>query len=176
MQYLSCYIVNSVILFLLIKELSMIEFKGELSKELKKIISRRLNTATYVALLLTSIVIALPLALIIKWPYSLGIIIGTAFMWIVFVIYGLIGKKAFPQRIYIEVEDEIITLDRGINSHYASLSDVKEVIDNGTWYDIKFYYCARKLNMDCICQKDLLTQGTIEQFEELFKDVLVRKS
>ena len=153
----------------------MIEFKGELSKELKKIIARRLNTASYVSLLIASIVIALPLALIISWPYSLIVIIGTAYMWIVLFISSLICKKAFPQRIYIEVEDEIITLDRGINTHYASLSDVKEVIDNGTWYDIKFYYCARELNRDCICQKDLLTQGTIEQFEELFDDVLVRK-
>ena len=39
----------------------------------------------------------------------------------------------------------------------------------GTWYKIKFNL---KFNMYFVCQKDLLVEGTLEEFEEIFKDKL----
>lgn len=54
-----------------------------------------------------------------------------------------------------------------------SPDDVKKVIDKGDFYDILFYFPNRWTN--CICQKDLIVEGTIEEFEKLFEDKIVRK-
>ncbi|MDE6201764.1 MAG: hypothetical protein K2M47_07840 [Clostridiales bacterium] len=51
--------------------------------------------------------------------------------------------------------------------------DVKKVIDYGEWYHMVFYFPHKIVYY--VCQKDLITEGTIEEFEEYFKDKLVRK-
>lgn len=43
----------------------------------------------------------------------------------------------------------------------------------GEFYDIIFYFSNKVLN--CICQKDLIVEGTMEEFEKLFEDKIVRK-
>ena len=49
------------------------------------------------------------------------------------------------------------------------IENVESVVDYGSYYDIKN---PRHI----FCQKDLLTQGTLEDFEKLFADKLVRKT
>ena len=51
--------------------------------------------------------------------------------------------------------------------------DVKKVIDKGNFYIILFYFPHKDVNF--ICQKDLIVEGTIEEFEELFEGKIVRK-
>ncbi len=58
-------------------------------------------------------------------------------------------------------------------SETKNLSNVKKVVDMGEWYKIYFYF-PYKSNL-FICQKDLLVKGTIEEFEELFSDKIIRK-
>ena len=54
-----------------------------------------------------------------------------------------------------------------------SLEDVKKVIDYGTFYVINFYFGGVYSG---ICQKDLLIEGGLEEFEKLFEDKLVRQT
>ena len=53
------------------------------------------------------------------------------------------------------------------------LSDVKQVRDFGAFYDVVFPF--GKYSEKFVCQKDLLTIGTIEDFEKLFEGRIVRK-
>ena len=58
--------------------------------------------------------------------------------------------------------------------HWVKMVDnVAQVIDWGAWYEIKFIPSEK--NPRFICQKDLLTVGTIEDFEKLFEGKLIRK-
>ena len=50
---------------------------------------------------------------------------------------------------------------------------MKKIIDEGDWYQIIFYF-PHKVG-DCICQKDLITQGSIGEFEEMLKGLIIRK-
>jgi len=50
---------------------------------------------------------------------------------------------------------------------------VKKVYDYGEFYFISFYF--GKISCYFICQKSLLTQGTIEDFEKLFDGKIVKK-
>lgn len=80
--------------------------------------------------------------------------------------YGLI----LPQMISI---DSSVLCSSGV-SYYETrkLDDVKKVVDYGEWYRIFFYFPYRSMRF--VCQKDLIIEGTIEEFEELFADKMVR--
>lgn len=78
-------------------------------------------------------------------------------------------KKTLPKR--LTIEDSIIDIDCEAHSFYRSLDDVKKVVDMGAWYHIKFYFPHG--NIYFVCQKDLITKGSIEEFEKLFEDKIV---
>lgn len=54
-----------------------------------------------------------------------------------------------------------------------SVELVRKVYDYGEFYFISFRF--GKISCYFICQKSLLTQGTIEDFEKLFDGKIVRK-
>ena len=73
----------------------------------------------------------------------------------------------------------VISDDRTIASHgekfhlICSIDDVTMVVDMGEWYHISF---GKMLGSGrFVCQKDLLVQGTIEDFEKMFEGKLIRK-
>ena len=50
-------------------------------------------------------------------------------------------------------------------------SSIKKIIDYGEWYKIAFSH--EKQDDSFVMQKNLITHGTIEEFEQLFKDKIV---
>ena len=76
-----------------------------------------------------------------------------------------------PKRIYTEEDTIVCVADKYVE--YRLLSDVKQVRDFGEFYEIIFPF--GKISEKYICQKDLLTIGTIEDFEKLFEGKIVRK-
>ena len=76
-----------------------------------------------------------------------------------------------PKRIYTEEDTIVCVADKYVE--YRLLSDVKQVRDFGEFYEIIFPF--GKISDKFICQKDLLTIGTIEDFEKLFEGKIVRK-
>jgi len=73
----------------------------------------------------------------------------------------------------VSIEDEFIECEN--EQEYANnrLDDVKNVVDLGDWYIVRFYF---PINLRWfICQKDLIVEGTIEDFEKLFEGKIVRK-
>ena len=53
-----------------------------------------------------------------------------------------------------------------------SINDVKKVIDHGEYYELCFSF--GKLSDKFICQKNLITKGTIQEFETLFSGKITR--
>lgn len=82
------------------------------------------------------------------------------------------SKDAFPKRIVIDGNH--IT---SISNRFAdtkSIADIKAVYDHGTFYELTFP--IGKLSNQFFCQKDLLIQGTLVEFENLFSDRIIRKT
>ena len=73
----------------------------------------------------------------------------------------------------ITIEDDKIVRSGFQSYRLVNIQDIKEIWDMGSFYAIIFYFP----NMDrrFICQKDLLVEGTIEEFEQLFEGLIVRK-
>lgn len=76
-----------------------------------------------------------------------------------------------PNNVYI-VGDEIVSKSERFSCSNL-VESVTKVEDYGEFYFLKFDYSHRCGRF--ICQKDLITQGTIEEFEEIFKDKIVRE-
>ena len=52
------------------------------------------------------------------------------------------------------------------------IGEIETVVDYGEWYQIYFNIGFRNNYM--ICQKDLIVKGTLEEYEKLFGDKIVR--
>ena len=85
-------------------------------------------------------------------------------------------RKLISYPFLISFDTEIISitmksiLRKFSKNHELSISSTKAVEDYGDF----FYVITDEGSV--LCQKDLINEGTIEQFEELFKDKIVRLS
>ena len=77
-------------------------------------------------------------------------------------------KKPFNVKITVG-EDEVIYEHESVYNSYA-INEVEEVIEYEEYYHILF----NNFNKNYVCQKDLLTKGTIEEFEALFEGKITR--
>ena len=71
-------------------------------------------------------------------------------------------EKITPQKVYIENDMIVSKSNAAVDTRF--MKDVKEVRD----YDEFYYFVFKVYSYRFVCQKDLLTQGTIEEFESLF--------
>lgn len=159
-----------------------IEFNGDVSKECKNVFLKRFNRDNVWLSLTTGMVVGVP-ALIVYlcerrlWfflLFSCGVFILTFLMTFPFINPQKKNLESnLPTR--IEITDGIIIKDGNGESNHAEreICFVKKVVDEGDWYNIIFYF-PHKLSC-CICQKNLLVKGTIEEFEEFFEGKIVRK-
>ena len=76
--------------------------------------------------------------------------------------------KIIPYKIVVS-KNTITRLDTMFNKSFYT-KDVKKVLVADEYYELKLPLSR------CICQKSLLTKGTLEEFEEIFKDKLVYKN
>ena len=83
-------------------------------------------------------------------------------------------KESMPSTILIDMDEQTIeTMGNGkICYKCHKIQDVKKILDYGEFYAIIFYF--PNADRRFICQKDYIVQGTIEEFEQLFKGKIVR--
>lgn len=157
----------------------MIEFKGVLSEKTSKFLSRKtIQTGVFVMSITFGIVLIFILYLCFLVDYWY-IFLGYVFVYMVTTFAGCLiwkssktQKKCTPKKIIIN-EHEIICYTAN-NTIIQSFDDLKQVIDYGDWYFLDFV-TGRK-SIEFICQKDLICNGTLEDFEEMFKNKMVRKN
>lgn len=81
----------------------------------------------------------------------------------------------YPKRVTIEsdLEDGLIETTflnrKDGKTMYTDIGSIVKVVDYGN-----FYYLRPRVGR-YFCQKDLLTEGTLEEFEKLFEEIIVRK-
>lgn len=78
-------------------------------------------------------------------------------------------KEIVPKRIYVDGESLVCISDK--NAESRLVSDVKRVTDFGEFYEIAFPF--GKISANFICQKNLLSKGSLEDFETLFDGEIV---
>lgn len=159
-----------------------IRFEGEISQESKKVVLKQNHKIANIAGIIVLLILS---PFLLFFGYKVGLLIFfvpfvilLALFVVILAIFPQINispkdmEKYYPLLVII-TEDEISFENESFESYCCKkLADIKRVEDCGNFYYLKFYY---PFNHNCVCQKDLITLGTIEEFEEMFKDKIVRK-
>lgn len=154
----------------------MIEFRGRISGAAEKrfIQKERLLGQN---LLLFSMLVFLPIFIVfaIRTQYWALIFayVGLAIAVLIIVRLPFATKNSIaytPTRIYTE-EECIISVGEKYEETKL-ISDVSVVRDHGNFYELVFPF--GNVSNRFICQKDLLTQGTLAEFEALFEGKIER--
>ena len=157
----------------MIERKKMIVFSGYVNKNTLKYIYNKMIKMGWIAGLAEFIIIGIPCVLIGLvfefWIFSILVVL--LLLPLTLLIAWSDRKGQLPYLIRIEKNEIYVEIGRGAGSR--TLDDIKVILDYGEFYDIIFYFPNKLLN--CICQKDLIVQGTIKEFEELFEDKIVRK-
>ena len=150
----------------------MIRFYGEINNESQKFIAKKMLRLGLYTMIVLLIVVGFPsiLAGVFFDIWFFTIFAGMGMLVALFLSYYT-RKDYYPNLITIDNNQICAEIGKGMATR--TFDDVKQIIDYGEFYDIIFYFPNKVLN--CICQKDLIQEGTIEDFEELFKDYIVRK-
>jgi len=152
----------------------MIKFQGELSQECKKwFLKREFKAYLIVTCILSLIFAVINIIIALLWDLI-------ALLFLILPIYCIVVLGAIFRKYVIKRVPSVITIDDGYiegkneqEEAYSNLDYVKRIIDFGAWYCFEFYF-PHKIRW-FICQKDLLVEGTIEEFEQLFEGKIIRK-
>lgn len=156
--------------------MEMIEFKGNLSEAARNFILRQNQRgALFISLFaLTPFIVAnLCLALFEDMLFLMFLP-----CWILFIVLSYLikpkGKKLEDMMTNrVVIEEACLERESSAEYNHTEIEDIKKIIDYGEFYKIVFYFPS--MNSRFICQKDLITQGSIEEFEERFSDKIIRK-
>ena len=155
----------------------MIEFTGQISGQCKKfILKRQVRNQTIASAISCLLAAPFVIAMSVYIDKLFSIFFIPLFMLISFSLIKPSNKtqKTFlPIRVYIDLEEEIVVRVTENNKVDLSLSSVKRIEDYGDWYYFVFNYDSRDPYF--ICQKELLSLGTIEEFERLFEGKIIIK-
>ncbi len=155
----------------------MVEFNGIIASSTKYRIEK--NRMRPVAWILLIFIVFNIIFISISWPInSEDETIILVFTIILFIIDILIFIWPFKFNtaewlVNVKIESNFIEYSPPLSVELRTipLEKIKKVIDEGDCYHIIYAEYSNSI----ICQKDLLVQGTLEEFEEIFKDKLVRK-
>ena len=150
----------------------MIEFNGYLSGAAEKRFRKRSRDLVQNALLIALLFLFSTIAFVAVKMRYMPLLIAYCAMFVVVPLLARIpqSKKErmslTPKKIVIDGESLTCVADKYVESKLVD--DVKRVRDFGEFYEIVFPF--GKMSEKFICQKDLLTKGSIEEFEKLFAE------
>ncbi len=149
----------------------MIEFKGKLSEENKKnVLKFNAKVARWVAVIVSVPFVIIDIIVSLKIDLIYLIYLSIFVTLIAFAGIKPKGKELEELINYrIELNDEELIRETSKSYKKIKLSNIKEIIDCGDSYFIYFTFPPFG---SIICQKNLITQGTIEEFEKKFREVI----
>ena len=154
-----------------------IEFKGVLTGKCKKFLLMKQIMIQAIAALVVMVIFVPPIIVVsIHWKSIVLLLLIPIFLYVLVSLLppGKNSQKIFmPKRIFLDLEEGTIVNECEKNERFHMISSVKKVLDYGEWYHVKFYFSDRDLYF--VCQKNLITQGTLEEFEKLFEDKIERR-
>jgi len=156
---------------------NVLKFEGAITGQACKHFIKRTQKLTRRIIIIADIMI-LPfvvfIAISIK-DLSFIYFMGTAILLTPFVAYIPMTKREFREKLprLIYIEDGYITCVSEKSEETRSLDAVKSVQDWGEFYELDFY--AGKWSAKFQCQKDLLKEGSLKEFEGLFEGKIIRR-
>ncbi len=149
----------------------MIIFRGALNTECEKYVDSRLKKARLTSLIFLTLFGSIPIVitgLLLHPLFFIALIIGVPMVFAEVFLHD----KSFKDRPEEIIVDDICV---EIKSHYADrvifFDKIGRLYDMGTWYKVQSNNYYHTL---LVFQKDLIVEGTLEEFETIFQDKIVK--
>ncbi len=154
----------------------MIVFKGELSEKNKKILRKETSRFSFIPTLIVSVILIVPITLAVVYYDT---IIAYAYIIIPVLLLATlvpVSKKDWKLVCPIEISiDDVNVIINGEDWYEVrEISNLESIVDLGDCY--RMFFEIPEKTIHCLCQKDLIVEGTIEEFEERFAEFIVRKA
>ena len=163
----------------------MIKFYGKIAYDIQRRIHRKERFWVRILLLgAVPVVTAITIGYVISFvnnPFGAGDLYGiiglpclTIFL-VVFLIYQLVTpwyKDFRATGVIVNVEIDLENIKSNRPDILIAVAETKRIIDYGDCYHIRY----KRFKAPIICQKNLLKEGSLEDFERIFSDKIVRKS
>ena len=151
----------------------IIEFVGNPTDECKrKYLKNQLALQSILAVIMA--VIFLPISIVILIFGNVWIGVSLVLLTLAITGFSLLpGKKVtMPKSVTVDTEEGVVIYKCEKAERFHLLEEIEAVLDFGEWYEIHFKNTYREI---FFCQKNLITQGTLEEFEKLFEDKIERR-
>lgn len=153
----------------------MIKFCGIMTEDNKKFIIKKEKLIFFLA---SIIPILIGIALTTTAAIKINLIWLTFFIPLIFFLcipLFPIGKKTMDLMIptKISINNNSVICEGNNFKCSRNLLDIKKVIDYGNFYQI--YFKWPKKSYKFLCQKDLLVEGSLEDFEKMFPNKIIKK-
>jgi len=160
----------------------MIEFMGRLTGNAFKYYKKTMMKTLQIVLLI-AFGIGMPIMFFVFnsiGSVDLEFMLFTALLFVLTAIFSpylilIFAKGDVTRRIYIN-DGLVNAVSCEGRTRSAQICAIKKVKDFGDYYAMTLPGICAIVSVYFICEKDLLTNGTIEQFEELFDGKIVRMS
>ena len=150
----------------------MIMFEGELSNECRKFLIKGQIKLQAITALIVFVLFSIPIILLGLW-WDQMIYIGLVALSL-FVVFSLLPPGKNAQKLFVPTcvsfdfeEGFVVQRCEKIERAYP-IDTVESVVDYGEWYHLIFKSPNRIKYF--VCQKNLITKGSLDEFEALFKD------
>ncbi len=156
----------------------MFEFKGEITGQGKEYLyslhkkTTKVMAITYISMAAVVLIVA-SICMRIWWGPLCGVLFIPLF-WLV-KLNPTKGQYALIAPSRIVINEDTISFENKKTHMLQYLESVDSVIDFEEFYLFKFTE-RRPINEAYICQKDLIVNGTIEEFESVFADKIVKNN
>lgn len=172
----------------------MIEFNGAISEEVRqkeiKNQAKRIQIRFIIGTIVSAVVLAFVLA--VKYLFSetkptfMELFSGsiTPFFLLVFVVFAVMLIVSFvkpqynkdldktsPYSVKLDNDKIIYEPSEGFGKREFNYSNLKKIIDEGSFYVL----VSKENNIRLVCQKDLLVQGSLKEFDDYFSKIIDRK-
>lgn len=154
----------------------MIKFCGEMAEKTQKFVVKADAKAGATAAIIVCCAVAVPITLLTVFNDSLF-----AIAYALLPFCAIFFSLPLPRRkrdtvcaTSITIEENVIGCEGKDFTCVRAIEDIKKIVDYGDFYQIIFYFPHKSIVF--VCQKDLITKGTIEEFEQRFADHIVRKT
>lgn len=131
-----------------------------------------------------SIISTCILSIILVIPITLAVVFDDTIWAIAYIIIPaliLFSVVPIPKKKWdticpteISINDETVIIHGETFHQEREISQLKRIIDFGDCYKMEFVFPHKSFS--CLCQKNLMVKGTLEEFEERFADIIVRKA
>ena len=149
----------------------MIRFEGEVSRNVEKFMLRKYTKAMLLAATVAMILLGIPI-MIFAITVNLKFLLFLLILLVPYVVAFIPIDKEKPTRAFVDLEEGTVVVEGDKFEKFRMIDEVQKVLDYGYFYQIVFYFPHKDDSF--IFQKDLIVQGTIEEFENIFEGKIVR--